>query len=121
MVAGYSAGDTWKTLTSNYNQVANSIVGQVADLKPVNVDLEKYLTQRALDGLFLKLANEEQKILESIQQKYDTQTSPYYAAARLWTDGVINPLNTRKWISMGIEAANHSPIEKAFNLGIIQV
>jgi acetyl-CoA carboxylase carboxyltransferase component len=63
----------------------------------------------------------EQKILESIQQKYDTQTSPYYAAARLWTDGVINPLDTRKWIGMGIEAANHAPIEKQFNLGIIQV
>lgn len=66
-------------------------------------------------------SEKEQKILESIQQKYDTQTSPYYAAARLWTDAVINPLNTRKWISMGIEAANHAPIEKAFNLGIIQV
>lgn len=63
----------------------------------------------------------EEKILESIQQKYDMQTSPYYAAARLWTDGVINPLDTRKWISMGIEAANHAPIEKQFNLGIIQV
>lgn len=63
----------------------------------------------------------EQKILEHIQQKYDTQTSPYYAAAHLWTDGVINPLDTRKWIGMGIEAANHSPIEKQFNLGVIQV
>lgn len=63
----------------------------------------------------------EQKILEHIQQKYDTQTSPYYAAARLWTDGVIDPLDTRKWIGMGIEAANHAPIEKQFNLGIIQV
>lgn len=63
----------------------------------------------------------EQKILEHIQQKYDTQTSPYYAAARLWTDGVINPLDTRKWIGMGIEAANHAPIEKQFNLGVIQV
>jgi 3-methylcrotonyl-CoA carboxylase beta subunit len=63
----------------------------------------------------------EDKILEHIQQKYDTQTSPYYAAARLWTDGVINPLDTRKWIGMGIEAANHAPIEKQFNLGIIQV
>ncbi|HEY9168812.1 MAG TPA: carboxyl transferase domain-containing protein [Lutibacter sp.] len=63
----------------------------------------------------------EDKILESIQQKYDTQTSPYYAAARLWTDGVINPLDTRKWIGMGIEAANHAPIEKQFNLGVIQV
>jgi len=69
-----------------------------------------------------EITNEkEQKILESIQQKYDTQTSPYYAAARLWTDGVINPLDTRKWIGMGIEAANHAPIEKQFNLGIIQV
>lgn len=63
----------------------------------------------------------EKNILEHIQQKYDTQTSPYYAAARLWTDGVINPLDTRKWIGMGIEAANHAPIEKQFNLGIIQV
>ncbi|GGK58014.1 MULTISPECIES: acyl-CoA carboxylase subunit beta [Flavobacteriaceae] len=63
----------------------------------------------------------EQEILKSIQEKYDAQTSPYYAAARLWTDGVINPLDTRKWISMGIEAANHAPIEKQFNLGIIQV
>lgn len=63
----------------------------------------------------------EQKILEHIQQKYDTQTSPYYAAARLWTDGVIDPLDTRKWIGLGIEAANHAPIEKQFNLGIIQV
>ncbi|MDP2068257.1 MAG: carboxyl transferase domain-containing protein [Lutibacter sp.] len=63
----------------------------------------------------------EQKILEHIQQKYDTQTSPYYAAAHLWTDDVINPLDTRKWIGMGIEAANHAPIEKQFNLGVIQV
>jgi acetyl-CoA carboxylase carboxyltransferase component len=63
----------------------------------------------------------EDEILESIQKRYDTQTSPYYAAARLWTDAIINPLDTRKWISMGIEAANHAPIEKQFNLGIIQV
>ena len=63
----------------------------------------------------------EKEILKSIQQKYDAQTSPYYAAAHLWTDGVIDPLDTRKWISMGIEAANHAPIEKQFNLGIIQV
>ncbi|SFS70539.1 acyl-CoA carboxylase subunit beta [Lutibacter maritimus] len=63
----------------------------------------------------------EQEILHSIQQKYDAQTSPYYAAARLWTDAVINPLDTRTWISLGIEAANHAPIEKQFNLGIIQV
>ena len=47
--------------------------------------------------------------------------SPYYAAARIWTDGVINPLDTRTWVSMGIEAANHAPIEKKFNLGVLQV
>jgi len=65
--------------------------------------------------------DKEQEILASIQQRYDDQTSPYYAAARLWTDGIIDPLDTRKWISMGIEAANHAPIEKQFNLGVIQV
>jgi len=63
----------------------------------------------------------EQEILETITSRYKNQTSPYYAAARLWTDGIINPLDTRKWISMGIEAANHAPIEKEFNLGVIQV
>ncbi len=62
IVAGYSAGESWNTLTKNYNKVANSIVGQMADLKTVDVDLEKYLTQKALDGLFLKLAEEERKI-----------------------------------------------------------
>lgn len=66
-------------------------------------------------------AAKEKEILESIKKRYDDQTSPYYAAAHLWTDAVINPLDTRKWISMGIEAANHAPIEKPFNLGIIQV
>ena len=63
----------------------------------------------------------EKEILASIEAKYDAQTSPYYASARLWTDGVINPLDTRKWISIGIEAANHAPIKKQFNLGVIQV
>ncbi|MFD1294605.1 acyl-CoA carboxylase subunit beta [Lutibacter holmesii] len=63
----------------------------------------------------------EKEILATIEEKYNAQTSPYYAAARLWTDGVINPLDTRKWISMGIEAANHAPIKKQFNLGVIQV
>ncbi|UYW02391.1 acyl-CoA carboxylase subunit beta [Flavobacterium agricola] len=63
----------------------------------------------------------EAKLFEEIKSKYDKQTSPYYAAARLWTDAIIDPLNTRKWISMGIEAANHKPIEKPFNLGILQV
>lgn len=63
----------------------------------------------------------ETELLSNIKQKYDEQVSPYYAAARLWTDAVIDPLETRTWISMGIEAANHAPIEKVFNLGVIQV
>lgn len=63
----------------------------------------------------------KQKLLDEITARYDKQTSPYYAAARIWTDAVIEPIDTRKWISMGIEAANHAPIEKPFNLGVIQV
>ena len=62
----------------------------------------------------------EAELLKQISDKYDAQTTPYYAAARLWVDGIIDPLETRKVISMGIEAANHAPIEKAFNVGIIQ-
>ncbi|MDC0380918.1 acyl-CoA carboxylase subunit beta [Flavobacteriaceae bacterium] len=64
---------------------------------------------------------QEAELLSKIKQKYDEQVSPYYAASHLWTDAIINPLDTRKWISMGIEAANHAPIEKDFNLGVIQV
>ncbi|WP_026839131.1 acyl-CoA carboxylase subunit beta [Gillisia sp. JM1] len=64
--------------------------------------------------------NKEKEVFDKIKARYDKQTSPYYAAARLWTDAIINPLDTRKWISTGIEAANHSPITKDFNLGVIQ-
>ncbi|MCW8980305.1 MAG: acyl-CoA carboxylase subunit beta [Altibacter sp.] len=63
----------------------------------------------------------EKELFDRIKARYDRQISPYYAASRLWTDAVIDPLDTRKWISMGIEAANHAPIEKPFNLGVIQV
>ena len=63
----------------------------------------------------------EQELFDKIKARYDAQVSPYYAASRLWTDAIIDPLETRNWISMGIEAANHSPIEKKFNLGVIQV
>lgn len=66
-------------------------------------------------------AEKEAALFKHIKDKYDEQISPYYAAARLWTDAIIDPLQTRQWISMGIEAANHAPIEKPFNLGIIQV
>ena len=63
---------------------------------------------------------EEKELLAKITEKYTAQTSPYYAAARLWVDNIIHPLDTRKWISMGIEAANHSPIKKQYNTGILQ-
>jgi len=63
----------------------------------------------------------EDELFEKIKSRYDHQISPYYAAARIWTDGVINPLETRTWVSMGIEAANHAPVEKKFNLGVVQV
>lgn len=66
-------------------------------------------------------AEEHQELLDKITQNYNKQTQATYSAARLWTDAIINPLDTRKWISMGIEAANHSPITEKFNLGIIQV
>lgn len=62
----------------------------------------------------------EEKLLNSITSRYNSQLSPYYAAARLWVDGIIDPLETRRVISAGIEAANHSPVEKKFNPGIIQ-
>jgi 3-methylcrotonyl-CoA carboxylase beta subunit len=66
-------------------------------------------------------SEKEEELFENIKSRYDQQISPYYAAARIWTDAVINPLETRTWVSMGIEAANHAPIERKFNLGVVQV
>jgi 3-methylcrotonyl-CoA carboxylase beta subunit len=62
---------------------------------------------------------EEQQLLKEITDRYNDQLSPYYAAARLWVDGIIDPLETRKVISVGIEVANHSPVRQ-FNAGVIQ-
>lgn len=62
---------------------------------------------------------EENELLDRIKSRYDEQTTPYYAAARLWVDAIIDPLDTRKWISSGIEMANHKPIER-FNVGVLQ-
>ncbi|WP_443939363.1 acyl-CoA carboxylase subunit beta [Pedobacter sp. MW01-1-1] len=62
----------------------------------------------------------EAALLKEITEKYDRQMSPYYAASQLWVDGVIDPVETRKVISMGIEAANQAPISKRFNVGVIQ-
>ncbi|HAH35536.1 MAG TPA: methylcrotonoyl-CoA carboxylase, partial [Algoriphagus sp.] len=63
---------------------------------------------------------EEKELLDEITNKYNEELSPYYAAARLWVDGVIDPRETRKVISMGIKAANHNPISERFNVGVIQ-
>ena len=69
-----------------------------------------------------ELTPEKEAVLFAhIKEQYDEQISPYYAAARLWTDAIIDPLETRQWIAMGIEAANNAPIERTFNLGVIQV
>tara|TARA_R110002012_G_scaffold259344_1_gene440722 strand:+ start:77535 stop:79130 length:1596 start_codon:yes stop_codon:yes gene_type:complete len=63
---------------------------------------------------------DEKELLDEITSKYNEELSPYYAASRLWVDGVINPTETRKVISMGIEAANHAPKTERFNVGVIQ-
>jgi len=78
---------------------------QVASLKSQGKEIEKA---------------EEEKMLQEITERYTSQTTPYYAASRLWVDAIIDPLETRKTISMGIEMANNAPIEKKYNVGIIQ-
>lgn len=62
----------------------------------------------------------EKELFDSIKSRYDEQISPYYAASRLWIDAIIDPIDTRKWISMGIEMANHAPIDKRYNVGVLQ-
>jgi len=64
---------------------------------------------------------EEQKMFNRIKERYDHQTTPYYAAARLWVDDIIDPLETRKVISEGISAANHNPEIGELKLGVFQV
>lgn len=63
---------------------------------------------------------QEKEMFDRIKNKYDEQISPYYAAARLWVDAIIDPIETRKHISMGIEMANHHKPERAYNVGNIQ-
>jgi acetyl-CoA carboxylase carboxyltransferase component len=78
---------------------------QVASLKSQGKEIQK---------------EDEERMLEEITARYTSQTTPYYAASRLWVDAIIDPLETRKTISMGIEMANNAPIEKKYNVGIIQ-
>lgn len=62
----------------------------------------------------------EKELLDTITDRYNSQTSPYYAASRLWVDAIIDPLETRKYISTGIEAASHNPINKKYKTGVIR-
>ncbi|HEX4876636.1 MAG TPA: carboxyl transferase domain-containing protein [Chitinophagaceae bacterium] len=66
-------------------------------------------------------AEDEKKLLDEIKGRYEKQTTPYYAAARLWVDGIIDPLETRRVISEGIAAANHNPEVEGMRVGVFQV
>jgi 3-methylcrotonyl-CoA carboxylase beta subunit len=66
-------------------------------------------------------AEEEKKLLDDIKGKYEKQTTPYYAASRLWVDAIIDPVDTRKVIAEGLKAASHNTEIKAFKTGVIQV
>lgn len=63
---------------------------------------------------------EEDALFNKIKDRYDSQTTPFYAASRLWLDAIINPIDTRKWVSMGIEMANNKPVTERYNVGVIQ-
>ena len=64
--------------------------------------------------------DKEKELFENIKSKYDSQIKPYYAASRLWLDAVIDPVDTRKWISLGIEAANNNSVIEDYKTGVIQ-
>ena len=97
---------TAKIAVMGGSQAANTLLQiQVAAMKAKGQEIGK---------------EEEKKLLDEIIQRYEKQTSAYYAAARLWVDALIDPLETRKVISLTIEAADHAPIRKKFNVGVIQ-
>ena len=64
--------------------------------------------------------SKEHELLQTITERYDNQTDPLYAAARLWVDAIIDPEATRSWISMGIEVANAAPASEPFRPGVFQ-
>jgi 3-methylcrotonyl-CoA carboxylase beta subunit len=79
------------------------------------------IQEAAMKAKGIEITEEDKaKHLEKITEQYNRQLSPYYAAARLWVDGVIDPAETRSIVSLGIAAANHSPISERFNVGVIQ-
>lgn len=79
------------------------------------------IQEAAMKAKGIEISEEEkEQMIEKITEQYNSQLSPYYAAARLWVDGVIEPTETRKVISMGIEMANNSPITERYNVGVIQ-
>ena len=65
-------------------------------------------------------AEKEKELFDKIKNRYDEQISPYYAASRLWIDAIIDPIETRKVISIGIDSANHKKATKAYNVGVLQ-
>ncbi|MCR6720854.1 MAG: hypothetical protein NVV59_11300 [Chitinophagaceae bacterium] len=65
-------------------------------------------------------AEEEERLLSEIKSRYDSQTSPYYAAARLWVDDIIDPVQTRMVLAEGINAANNNPDFADFRTGVFQ-
>ena len=81
----------------------------------------KQIKVRQLEKQGEELSEEdEQELLSEIQDRYEEQTTPYYAAARLWVDALIDPVNTRDWLSRGLDVVDHNPELERFNPGVIQ-
>lgn len=90
--------------------------GQSASRVLLQIEESKYAQSK-------KTLTDEDKaaLLQNIEAKYTETTSPYYAAARLWTDGIIDPVETRRHLSLGIEIANNNPNQEVFSMGLLQV
>ena len=84
----------------------------------VLLQIEKVTAKKSGNSLNAK---KEKELRESIQSNYDEKTEILHAASQLWVDAVIKPEETRSWISMGIDIANHAPSKEKFNMGILQV
>lgn len=69
IVGNISTADSWNSLTGKWNTLANSVAGRIANLKPVNTDLNDHLTRKALDGIFLKVEGEELKIRKDVSAR----------------------------------------------------